>query len=47
MVRESTRLDTWNEMRVGMLGLDQPGDHIHRRPLGGQDQVQAGRARAF
>jgi hypothetical protein len=27
------------------VGLDQAGDHVHRRPLRGQDQVDAGGAR--
>jgi hypothetical protein len=26
----------------GDIGLDQAGDHVHRRPLGGQDQVHTG-----
>ena len=29
----------------GDVGLDQPGDHVHARPLRGQDQVNAGGAR--
>ena len=45
IVRESTRAETWNAMRVGNVGLDEAGDHIDRRPLGREDEVDAGGAR--
>jgi hypothetical protein len=44
MVRLSILLLTWKHAGRD-VGLDQAGDHVHRRPLGGQDQVDAGRAR--
>ena len=44
-----TRLSTWlltaNAMRAGKVGLDQAGDDVDRRPLRGDDQVDANGAR--
>ena len=36
---------TWNAMRVGNVRLDEAGDHVDRRALRGEDQVDAGGAR--
>ena len=44
MVRLSILEVTWKEIRVGKLALDGPGDDVHRGPLGGHHQVDAGRA---
>ena len=43
MVRLSILEVTWKLIRVGEIGLDGAGDHIHRRALGGHDQMDAGR----
>ena len=39
--RLSASDETANASREGMLALMRPGDHVHRRPLGGQHQVDA------
>jgi hypothetical protein len=44
MVRESILADLEGDAGRD-VGLDQAGDHVHRRALGGQDQVDAGGAR--
>ncbi len=41
MTRLSIWLVTAKAMRDGKVGLDQAGDDVHRRALGGDDQVDA------
>ena len=44
IVRESTCERHGEGDARGEVGLDQAGDDVDRRPLGGDDQVDAGRA---
>ena len=45
IVRLSTCDATRKAMRLGKFALMRPGDHVHARPLGGEDQVDADGAR--
>ena len=45
MVRESTLRGHLEGDARRDIGLDEPGDHIDRRPLGRKDQMDAGGAR--
>src|SRR3546814_3239879 len=48
LVEDGARVDLARHLERdagGDVGLDQAGDHVHRRPLRGQDQVDAGRTR--
>ena len=41
MVRESVLDETWKEILRRQVRLDEAGDHVHARPLGRHDQVDA------
>ena len=45
IVLESIFDETRNEMRAGRFALIKPGDDVDRRPLGGENQVDADRPR--
>jgi hypothetical protein len=38
-------LATWNAIRDGMFALMRPGDHVDRRTLRREDEMNPGRAR--
>ena len=43
MVLESTRDETWNAIRLGMFALMSPVIHVHRGPLGREEEMNARR----
>ena len=45
ITRESVWLETANAIRDGNVRLDHPGDHVHRRPLRREHEVDADGAR--
>jgi hypothetical protein len=48
LVEDRARVDAARDLEAHArrnVGLDQPGDHVDARPLGGEDQVHAGGTR--